>query len=935
MNPKVKKNKLNIGHLNVRSLFTGFNEFCDLLIQGDYDVFCVSETWLNDMIPAEIVNIQNYKFFYKNRINRGGGVGIYVRNEIDAKLVLSDFKSIDGLEYLFLNVKIMKMQLLIGVIYRVPSNNINESVKHLDDLLSFIVPQYNNIIFLGDINIDQQNENSFDSCMSSYDFAQLINEPTRITNTSQSIIDVIYINKPEFIINSGTTNADLISDHRLIFCNMNINTKRPKPKLVTYRDFKNFVYDEFLRDLGKVHWDDILYLQSIEEKVQFLNNNILLLFDNHAPYTTSRVTKPYAPWLTDNVKFLMKERDRALSNYKILNTIGSWNYYKQLRNFTVSAIRREKAAYLTFIQNQQNNSKELWHSLKTLNIQRKQDVDIPFSLRKPDEVNNYFASVFSPPDNCSDMSDWYRVNKFKNDIVFNFKLATTGQVNTLINQLKSNAYGSDKVSAKMLQLCSPVICKYVTHILNCCLEVGYFPDNWKLSLIKPISKNNDPKSFNDLRPITIIPAISKLLEKTVKNQIYDYVINNSIVSSFQSGFRKNHSTTSVLMSVTDNIFKSLDDGNASALILLDFSKAFDTLDHSLLCAKLTYYGFSDIAVNFFGSYLSNRHQIVTFDDTNSSQCPITSGVPQGSVLGPILFLIYTADIVNNVHFTKIQCYADDTQLSLTFSPEDIASASVKINDDLKSILEYSSANNLKLNLTKCHVICFCSRTVRNIIESSLHVNLDGQPLNMVHKVKNLGLIFETDLRFKEYVKSLIRRCYVSLKLLYTNISIINFKLRKKLVETLVLPILNYCNIVYFPCLDSLTKNRLQIIQNSCCRFIFRIKKYDHVSAKINELKWLKIENVYKYNLLVFVHKLIISSTPSYLREKLIFRHDLHDVNTRFSNKLSLPRYHSTMFQRSFSYNAVVLYNSLNSDLKQLPVNSFRKQVKSYFFSLQM
>ena len=180
----------------------------------------------------------------------------------------------------------------------------------------------------------------------------------------------------------------------------------------------------------------------------------------------------------------------------------------------------------------------------------------------------------------------------------------------------------------------------------------------------------------------------------------------------------------------------------------------------------------------------------------------------------------------------MQCYADDTQLSLTFRPEYVINASEKINEDLKSILDYSSKNNLRTKFFQMQRNIFLLADIeRCYIGAALQIKLDNQPLDIVHKVKNLELIFESDLRFKEHVKSLVKKCYVALKLLYTNISIINFKLRKKLVETLVLPILNYCNIVYYPCLDRITKNRIQVIQNSCCRFVYRLRKYDHISSK--------------------------------------------------------------------------------------------------------
>lgn len=416
----------------------------------------------------------------------------------------------------------------------------------------------------------------------------------------------------------------------------------------------------------------------------------------------------------------------------------------------------------------------------------------------------------------------------------------------VIYNLKSNAYGSDSICAKMLQLCLPTICPYITHIVNCCLETGYFPDIWKTSLVKPLPKTNNPEAYNELRPISILPTMSKIIERIIITQMFDYVTGNNIISDRQSGFRKGYSTSTLLLNITDNIIRSLDNGIATALVLLDFSKAFDTLDHDLLFAKLEYYGFDTTSILFFKCYLKNRRQKVVIDNAYSEIGFVTSGVPQGSVLGPILFLIYTADIFNVVKHSEIQAFADDTQLSYSFEPNTIDVACTHINLDLKSLSAYSNAHNLKLNTSKCNVIIFCPKRSNELVKTHLKLLIYDEPIKIVNSVKNLGVIFDCRLRFEEYVALLVKKAYLALKLLYSNIKLINFELRKKLTETLVLPILNYGITLYYPCLDQITKYRLQKIQNCCCRFVFGLRKYDRVSEKINQLRWLKLENIYIY-----------------------------------------------------------------------------------------
>lgn len=925
--------KVKIGHLNVRSLFTGFEEFSDLVLNNNFDIMCVSETWLNKDLPSDIVSIPNYSFFRKDRLSRGGGVGIYVRNNLNTVQVLNDSESIEGVEHIWIELKTGADRVLIGVIYRAPSNNINHFLEYLDNLVSYITPQFQNILILGDLNVDQLYNNPVSQCMTSYDFQQLIKEPTRITNTSQKIIDVIFANNYNLVIDSGTINAEAISDHSVVFCELNMFVPRPEPIFISYRNFKNFNKREFDEDLNNIPWENILYLNNIEDKIELLNSYILELFDTHAPYITSRISKPYAPWLTHNLKQMMKQRDKALSKYKRTKSTDDHTYYKQMRNLVTNAVTKEKAAYLTFQQNNVNK-KELWKSIKYLNMKKRTVTDIPNDLKHPNNLNDYFLSVFSPPNNCLDKTNFYKSNKHDNNFKFTFRLATIEEVKSEIYNLKSNAYGKDNICAKMLQLCLPAVCPYVTHIVNCCLETGYYPEMWKISLVKPLPKTANPQAYNELRPISILPTMSKIVERIINVQMYDYVTENNILSDLQSGFRKQYSTSTLLLNVTDNIIRDLDNGLATALILLDFSKAFDTLDHALLLSKLQYYGFDPISINFFESYLGNRRQQVVIDNTYSEIALVTSGVPQGSVLGPILFLIYTADIFNVVKYSEIQAFADDTQLSFSFKPHLVDIACTRINHDLESLSEYSRSHNLKLNTNKCNVIIFTPKRLENFVKMHLRLMIDDEPIRVVNSAKNLGVIFDCRLRFEEYVSLLVKKAYLALKLLYKNIKLIHFNLRKKLIESLVLPILNYGITLYYPCLDAITQCRLQKIQNCCCRFVFGLRKYDRVSAKIHQVGWLKLDNVYKYHMSVIVKRILSSSSPPYLREKISFRRDLHNVNVRHVDQISLPRFYSAIFSRSFTYNTAKIYNSLDDTLKNLPLNSFRKKVKQTLLASQ-
>lgn len=413
------------------------------------------------------------------------------------------------------------------------------------------------------------------------------------------MLDPIFLNTSKEYRTSGVMNVDHLTDHHMVFCEFYLQVHKFKPKLVTYRDFKNFDAVGFHRDLQYVPWHHILRITEIKNKIEFLTQNVLYLFDIHAPLRNARITKQNAPWLTPNLRLIMKERNKALSNHKKLKTLQSWTIYREIRNFTKSAIRKEKAAYLNYLNNR--DATQFYRALKNLNIQHgKPVIDIPPDLSDPNHINRYFTSIFENSDvACAERISFYSNHKFNENLSFNFKLIDVPEIIKIINSIKSNAKGSDGLSLQMVKMCLPSIDKYICHIINSCLEIGFFPQIWKEALVIPLPKTANPSRYDDLRPISLLPILSKILEKIVYSQIINYLNDANLLPKEQSGFRKGQSTETLLLALSDDVFRACDNGLATVLVLLDFSKAFDTVNHALLVEKCKYIGFDNVSAIFF------------------------------------------------------------------------------------------------------------------------------------------------------------------------------------------------------------------------------------------------------------------------------------------------------------------------------------------------
>lgn len=394
-----------------------------------------------------------------------------------------------------------------------------------------------------------------------------------------------------------------------------------------------------------------------------------------------------------------------------------------------------------------------------------------------------------------------------------------------------------------------------------------------------------------------------------------------MLSPFQSGYRPGHSTKTAMLKVCDDIGVVLDKGSKVILVLLDFSKAFDTISHSIMCRKLKdLYNFNTNAVILIHSYLKNRKQAVFCNNVLSSFLPVHSGVPQGSVLGPILFSLYINDLPSVVKYCSLHLFADDVQMYLDCTNKTIQEITSMINTDLEAIRSWSLTNTLKLNATKTYAMLICRGTSSE--KPALKIGNDN--IDFVDSANVLGFIIQNNFKWDKYILKQCGTIYGCLRVLYAKGSLLNRSTKLKLFKSFLLPYFIACD-VFISLASSHAQNRLRIALNSCIRFVFNLRRLDPVSHLQPILLGYSFQSFIEARCCMFLHKISTTKTPGYLYDKL-----RPFISSRVRDYV-IPTHTSSMYGKSFFVRGVVLWNSLPSYMKnQRSIFVFKKQCQEYF-----
>ena len=891
-------------------------------------VLGISETWLEDINPTHNIDIAGYNFERLDRTwvkpdgdDKGGGVGIYIRN--DFSYSVDNYKhlnvSSNDIEMMWTEiVRNGKKNVVVINLYRPPDGNKALFIEAFNSKLSVAKLRRKDVIIMGDFNFDYLNQTKVSTklmkiCINLQGMRQIIDVPTRSTEESETCIDWVITNTMKK--NCSVVRNWNISDHVLVgitLMDQYFVHERIQFEGRTYRKYDAEIFKVCIQNADWGPYDDCA---NVTQRWDFILKLLSKELDKMCPMKVFKVNKARSPWVSDHILELIHDKDLALTKAKKSKSPGDWEIAKRLRNSTNKSIRKAKSKFIRdALEENKKDSKKFW---KIINgILRGEKTNVNFNLRDkindtpvecgdtPDFINDYFINIGPKLAQGYDevwSYDGETVPMSIGDIVTN-----EVEVIKLIKEIDIGKSSSiDGISARALKDCLSSIPDKIVTLFNCSLvEVGV-PQPWKLGTVIPLQKEGDKTDVANLRPVTLLPVIGKLLEKIVNNRLMNYLETNELLDKNQGGFRSGHSTIDTVAYFTDSIYKGLNNREYTLSTLIDLKKAFDTVNHSILINKLEKLGVGGNLLKWIQDYLTNRKQRTFANGSTSREGDVLCGVPQGSILGPTLFLVYINDLKNVLKTCDSYLYADDTVVTLTGS--DIAQLTMSMEEDLSLLNAWFRKNKLTLNTKKTNYIIFGMRSRLKEIPNH-RLLLAGTPIERCLSVKYLGIVLDQVLNFNMQAevafKKLVYKSYLTARLrdILDNVTMIN------IFKTMVLPHADYGDILY----DVANKNtldKLQIIQNKSLRKCLGLDHLYPTIATHQEARISKLQPRRQMHLCNFMFKQKNNMSIVNTREIYTRAHDaLLFTTVKPKNQTC---------KKSVLYRGAMLWNSLSIEVRSI------------------
>lgn len=956
-----RRNDFTVVLQNIRSINKNFDEFLATIDFLNFKPDCIvlTEAHLNEYSCNELYHIPNYNIVTTAKIiNKNSGIAVFV-NKKHTIISTQEFQ-IHHTNCLKIHIKVNNKIIQLYAVYRTHGSEPLHFIHEFQEIITKY--KHNMIIVAGDFNIDINNQynnlikDEYLNTMTEMNLVSCINASTRVfAGQTPSCIDHIWTNfKEADNVQSIICKTD-ITDHYTCILLLQLYNQSQENKKTTIHNHDKYDYiniDKVRQKIEEENWSSVLQI----EDPKICATNFETTVDSIIKYSTEIKThkqvskyKKLKPWITNAILTSIRKKEKLYKCTKKNPQDKSIQiFYKKYKNKLISIIKKNKENYyITRFNEAGLDSKRVWNVVKTIFHKNKSkqntiekincDGDIVDGDLEPVKCANIFNDYFS---NIGKVLAYNIDPDYERDTIneensvqlstatsslSEFKQVDEKKVIKIINELRTSASpGFDNVTVKLLKLFSTNFAKPITHLINTSLKCGIFPPNYKKTIITPIYKSGERMEISNYRPISLVSNVAKIYEKVVKEQLINYVNENALLNDNQFGFRQGLSTQDAIAKLTTTVYNALDEKEKCLGIYIDLKKAFDSISHIKLISKLQSIGLTSNVLSWFRSYLSNRCQQVKINNKTSHATSTNFGIPQGTVIGPILFILYINDMFNLPLKGQIISYADDTVIVLTDKTWDEINKNA--NMDLKIIKDWFDKNYLTMNTGKTFFMTYIMN--KKMIPHNLNIRVHKKNCENLYncdecdvliskeKLKYLGIVMDQEIKWKDQIEEIVKRIRKLFHIFITLRNVVDLNKMKMIYFALAQSVIQY-GIVGWGGTFQVHLSPMEIAQKKLLKILYK-KPRDYPTEKLfKELKILTTKQIYEKNSILQIYK-----------SKNTFQVSLRP---RTKGSIEIKKFNTSTAQHHYIYHGTKLFNALPVDVKlENCYEKFKKYIKGKY-----
>ena len=940
--------RIIVGYLNINSIRNKFEALKEIVGQN-IDILMIAETKIDPSFPKEQFFFEGYAEPLRlDRNANGGGLLVYVRSNIPTT-ELKSFKFDDDIECICFEINLRGKKWAIFSIYRPPSQSQDHFIENLGKAVDYYSENYDNFLVVGDFNTVESDQ-MVHNFMNGYALKNLVKEPTCFKSDNPRCIDLILTNKHRSFQNTTTIATGLSDFHKMVLTVLKTTYRKSGPTVIHYRDYKQFSGDTFKQHLG----EELQKIQSIDLNYDSFQTCFDKVLDQHAPVKKKYARANDGPFMNRTLRKAIMIRSRLKNKYYKNRTVENWEAFRKQRNLCVKLFKTEKRNFYRNLDiSQVTDNKLFWKTVKPF-ISDKNKGNSKITLIEDDKIvskdkevaetlNNYFVTITDSLGltensdvitNTEDLTDPIdkAITKYSNhpsirnirnfahnENTFHFDKVSVEDMKIEISKLnpkKATTYKN--IPPKILKATFDICADPLTTIFNDGVQEFLFPDQLKSADVTALHKSGVKTSKTNYRPVSVLPTVSKIFERIMDRQMIEYITPH--LSVLLCGFRKGFNTQHALIRMLEKWKVSLDNGETVGAILMDLSKAFDCIKHDLLLAKLDAYGFSREALSLINSFLENRQQRVKINGSFSSFKQLNLGVPQGSVLGPLLFNIYINDLLFSIEQTDICNYADDS--TIYACDKNLENVVWRLENDSNTIIQWFANNFMKLNTDKCHLLMLGKGS-----NGTVTVNIGNSTIENSGEEKLLGVTIDDKLTFEVHITKLCKKAGNKLFALSRMSPYMDSSKLRVLLRSFVISQFQYCPLVWMFHSRQLN-NKINRIHERALRIAH--KDYESTfEVLLSRDQSVTVHTKNLQTLMTEIFKTQNNLNPPFMNE--VFRQRENIFNLRNGNQFVLPRIRTVKFgSETISYRGAQLWQRLPHEIRNVEsLLQFKSKIKEW------